>query len=87
MQSLLINLRNKPEKFVEGMDVETWIKELEVFLHPINKQLWLPIASTYISDRVFKRVNCERITQFVQFRECLVDAYAKPKDPTEQVKN
>ena len=86
MQSLIINLRNKPDKFAEGMDVETWIKQLEVFLQPIDKQSWLPIASTYISDRAFKRVNCERITEFEQFKERLVDAYAQPKDPIEQVK-
>ena len=46
----------------------------------------MPIASTYISDRAFKRVNCERITEFEQFKERLVDAYAQPKDPIEQVK-
>ena len=28
----------KPDKFVERMDVETWIKKLEVFLQPIDKQ-------------------------------------------------
>ena len=53
VQSLLINARNKPDKFTEGMDVKTWLEQLEAYLGPIEKQLWLPIAIAYISEKSY----------------------------------
>ena len=86
MQMFPINLCNKPDKFIEGMDVETWVKQLEAFLGPVEKQAWLPIANTYISEKAFKRINCERIKAYEQFRDRLVDAYKTQKGLVEHEK-
>ena len=87
VQSFPINLCNKPDKFVEGMDVETWVKQLEAFLAPIEKNAWLPIANTYINEKAFKRINCDKIKLYERFREQLVDAYTTRKSLKEREKS
>ena len=72
-QSLLINTRSKPDKFTEGMDVETWLEQLEAYLGPIEKQLWLPIAIAYISEKSYKKINYDKITEYEQLKARLID--------------
>lgn len=78
------NMVNKsikvPDMFREGMDLNSWLIQLEIYLRCFDKSEWVEIAISYIESKVLRRVrNLNDIIQkkvsFDEFKSILVEAF------------
>ena len=56
-RTLLISAMSKPEKLKQGMNIHTWLKQLDLYLKPFDEKTWVPIATTNISEECFSRIG------------------------------
>jgi len=79
------NIVKAPKEFNESMCVETWLEQIECFLRPFDKRIWVETASTYLSEAPYKKIrNMKELKKkedgFDQLKKQLIDSYAAKKN-------
>ena len=46
-----------PREFTEQMCIETWLEQIESFLGPFDKRMWVEVTSTYLSEEPYKKIR------------------------------
>ena len=64
-----MRVRDKPTKFIDGMNITTWLKQLEDYLAPMDKVEWTKIGTTYIESSTFAKLTDTNFTDFNQFKK------------------
>ena len=44
-------------EFTLQMCIETWLEQIESFLGPFDKKIWVDVASTYLSEAPYKKIS------------------------------
>ncbi len=71
----LMRVRDKPTKFVDGMNITTWLKQLEDYLAPMDKAEWTKIGTTYIESSTFAKLIDTNFTDFNQFKKKMKNTF------------
>ena len=44
-------------EFTEQICIETWLEQIESFLEPFDRKIWVEVVSTYLSEALYKKIS------------------------------